>query len=58
MGPVSDPLAVVDQYGWVRGVQGLRVADPSMIPQVTRANTNATAIMIGERVADWVKEGK
>ena len=58
MGPASDPLAVVDQFGWVRGVQGLRVADPSIIPQVTRANTNATAIMIGERVADWVKEGK
>ncbi|MEE8290720.1 MAG: GMC oxidoreductase [Candidatus Tectomicrobia bacterium] len=35
-------------------VTGLWVADSSIIPQVPRANTNATAIVIGERVADWV----
>ena len=54
IGPDSDPMAVVDQHCRVRGVTGLWVADSSVIPQVTRANTNATAIMIGERVADWV----
>ena len=54
IGPDSDPMAVVDQHCRVRGVTGLWVADSSIIPQVTRANTNATAIMIGERVADWV----
>ena len=54
MGPASDPLAVVDQYGRVHGVEGLRVADLSICPNVVRANTNATAIMIGERVAGWV----
>ncbi len=54
IGPDSDPMAVVDQYCRVKGVTGLWVADSSIIPQVTRANTNATAIMIGERVADWV----
>jgi len=54
IGPDSDPMAVVDQRCRVRGVTGLWVADSSIIPQVTRANTNATAIMIGERVADWV----
>ena len=58
MGPDSDPMAVVDQYCRVRGVEGLRVADASIMPDVIRANTNATAIMIGERVADWVVEGK
>ena len=55
MGPVSDHLAVVDQYCRVHGLEGLRVADTSVMPDVTRANTNATAILIGERVADWVK---
>ena len=57
MGPDSDPMAVVDQYGRVRGVENLRVADASIMPDVVRANTNATTIMIGERVADWVREG-
>ena len=54
MGPASDSMAVVDQYLRVHGIEGLRVADPSVLPNVTRANTNATAIMIGERVADWI----
>ena len=53
MGPASDPLAVVDQYCRVHGLEGLRVVDTSVMPDVVRANTNATAIMIGERVADW-----
>jgi choline dehydrogenase len=57
MGPVSDSMTVVDQYCRVHGVKGLRVADASIIPYVTRANTNATAIMIGERLADWIKAG-
>ena len=51
MGPDSDDLAVVDQHGRVHGVEGLRVVDASIMPNVVRANTNATAIMIGERVA-------
>jgi choline dehydrogenase len=55
MGPGSDSTAVVDQYCRVRGVENLRVADASVQPHVIRANTNATAIMIGERVADWVQ---
>ena len=54
IGPDSDPMAVVDQQCRVKGVKGIWVADSSVLPQVTRANTNATAIMIGERVADWV----
>ncbi len=54
MGPNSDPMAVVDQYCKVHGIQGLRVADASVMPDVIRANTNCTTIMIGERVADWI----
>ena len=55
MGPSSDPMAVVDQYGRVKGMDGLTVADASIMPDVVRANTNATSIMIGERVADWMR---
>ena len=56
IGPGGDSMAVTDQHCRVRGVNGLWVADSSIMPQVTRANTNATAIMIGERVADWVSQ--
>ena len=58
MGPASDPAAVVDQYCHVRGLDQLRVVDTSVMPNIIRANTNATTIMIAERVADWIKEGK
>ena len=47
-------MAVVDQYGRVHGIENLRVADASVMPDVIRANTNLTTIMIGERVADWI----
>ena len=47
-------MAVLDQYFRVRGIEGLRVADASVMPDVIRANTNLTTIMIGERVADWI----
>jgi len=55
MGTDSDPMAVVDQRCRVRGLQGLRVVDASVMPDCIRANTNATTIMIAERVADWAK---
>ena len=58
MGPVSDQMAVVDQYCRIHGLDGLRVVDASVMPDVIRANTNTTVIMIAERVADWIKEGK
>ena len=54
MGPDSDPMAVLDQYCRVRGLEGLRVVDVSVLPDCIRANTNATTIMIAERVADWM----
>jgi predicted dehydrogenase (TIGR03970 family) len=58
MGPASDPMAVVDQHCRVHGLENLRVVDASVMPDVIRANTNATTIMIAERVADWIKEGR
>ena len=54
MGPASDPMAVVDQYGRVHGLEGLRVVDGSILPHVTRANTHATIIMAAERIAEWM----
>ena len=57
MGPSSDPMAVVDQYGKVHGIEGLRIADASVMPNVVRANTNVTTMMIGERIADFVRNG-
>ena len=58
MGPESDRMAVVDQYCRVHGLAGLRVIDASAMPEVTRANTNATVIMVAERAADFIREGK
>jgi len=52
MGPASDSTAVVDQEGRVHGLEGLRVADAALMPDCIRANTNATCMMIGERIAD------
>lgn len=57
MGPASDPAAVVDQYGRVHGLEGIRVADASIMPDCVRANTNATTMMIGERMADLIAQG-
>ena len=58
MGPASDPMAVVDQYCRVYGIHSLRVVDASVMPDIVRATTNATTVMIAERVADWIKEGR
>ncbi len=55
MGPAGDPLAVVDQRGKLRGLEGLYVADASIMPDVVSCNTNLTSMMIGERVAEWLR---
>jgi 5-(hydroxymethyl)furfural/furfural oxidase len=52
MGASGDAAAVVDPECRVRGVEGLRVIDASIMPTIPRANTNLTTIMIGERMAD------
>ena len=56
MGPADDPMAVIDQHCRLHGVENLRVADASIMPTIPRANINLTCIMIGERVADWIRE--
>jgi choline dehydrogenase len=57
MGPSADPMAVVDQFGRVHGLDGLRVIDASIMPDCIRANTNVTTMMIGERLADCIRQG-
>ena len=57
MGPDGDPMAVVDQQCRVKGLEGLRVIDASVMPDCIRANTNCTTIMIAERMADRIKAG-
>ena len=53
----EDAMAVVDQFGKVHGLEGLRVADASIMPDCIRANTNVTVMVIGERVADLIRQG-
>ena len=48
----EDPRAVVDSRLRVRGIQGLRVMDASVMPTIASSNTNAPAMMIGERAAE------
>ncbi len=50
----DDPFAVVDERLRVHGVQGLRVADASIMPTITSGNTNAPAVMIGEKASDMI----
>jgi choline dehydrogenase len=56
MGPDADPLAATDGRGRVRGVRGLFVADASLMPTITSANTNLPTLMIGERFGVWLRE--
>ncbi|UXF67274.1 mycofactocin dehydrogenase MftG [Rhodococcus qingshengii] len=53
MGSDPDNGAVVDQFGRVHGVQGLRVADTSIFPKITSRGPNATAVMVGERLVEF-----
>jgi choline dehydrogenase len=50
----TDEMAVVDPQLRVRGLQGLRIADASVMPELVATNTNAPSIMIGERAASWI----
>ena len=50
-----DEMAVVDGEGRVHGLEGLRVVDASIMPQIITGNLNATTIMIGEKMADAIR---
>ncbi len=56
-GSVDDPAAVVDQYGRVHGVVGLRVADTSILPTAPTRGPAATAVLIGELIATFMRRG-
>ena len=58
IGAPDNPMAVVDPECRVYGVDGLRVADASVMPNIVSANTNMPTIMIGERVAEFMRQAR
>jgi choline dehydrogenase-like flavoprotein len=54
MGPAAQD--VVDSQLRVRGVQGLRVVDASIMPRIVSGNTNAPTVMIAERAVEWIRQ--
>ncbi len=56
MGRTGEPGAVVDARLRVQGLQGLRVADASVMPTITSGNTNSPTLMIAERAAQWLRQ--
>ena len=58
MGGPEDPWAVVDSHGAVKGIDGLRVVDASIMPVVPSVAINPTTIMIAERIAKAVYTGQ
>ncbi|HEY9290422.1 MAG TPA: GMC oxidoreductase, partial [Microlunatus sp.] len=56
MGAVDDQQSPLDPHLRVKGVTALRVADASVMPELTTVNPNITTMMIGERCADFIKQ--
>jgi len=54
MGPANDRMTVVDPAGRVRGMEGLRVVDASIMPTLPRGNTNIATLMVAEKCADAI----
>jgi len=57
MGRDGDPAAATDGRGRVRGVEGLFVADASLMPTIPSSNTNVPTLMMGERFGEWLRDG-
>lgn len=57
MGPDGDPMAVVDTQLRLRGAEGLRIVDASVMPDMLTGNINAAVIMVAEKAADLIKAG-
>ncbi|MCK0197144.1 GMC family oxidoreductase N-terminal domain-containing protein [Ancylobacter sp. 6x-1] len=58
MGRSGDPAAVTTPRGQVLGMEGLRIADASLMPAIPRANTNMPTLMIAERIAAFIRAGR
>jgi choline dehydrogenase len=56
MGPDPRAGAVVDARGRVHGIEGLWVADASVMPDIPSANTHLPTIMVADRIAGWLRE--
>jgi choline dehydrogenase len=57
MGPSNDSAAVVDQRLRVHGLDNLSIADASVMPDHVSGNPNLTCYVIGERAAEWLRQG-
>ncbi|MPN43491.1 Oxygen-dependent choline dehydrogenase [bioreactor metagenome] len=58
MGRADDPLAVLDSHLRVRGIAGLRVVDAGAMPTITSGNTNSPTLMLAEKAAEWIRQGR
>ncbi|MDE2844934.1 MAG: GMC oxidoreductase, partial [Chloroflexota bacterium] len=58
MGPPDDEMAVVDQFGRVQGMEGLRIVDASIMPDLVRSPINPAVIMLAEKIADAMRSGR
>ena len=55
MGPANDPLSVVDDQLRVRGIEGLRVVDASIMPTMLSANLNAATMTLADKASDMIR---